>query len=82
MKRRSFLVEVQRLGHHLPVLGGALGVIALSIACTSTASHVVRRLIGNGGDVAALLTVEADGFAGTFAKAMVWGEKVLAFLGL
>lgn len=84
MKRqdtRSILTEAQRLARHLPVLCGAFGVAALSVAGINAASHTMRALLGNGGDVTALLTTHAHGFTVAFAKAMMWGERVLAFLG-
>lgn len=79
---RTIFAELRILGRHLPVLGGVLGVTALSVAGMKIATHLVRELMGNGGDVTALMTRHVETVTVTFAKAMVFGEKALAALGL
>ena len=78
----AILTELGKLARHLPVLGGALGVVALSLATLSLTNHTVQALLGNGGDVTAVLTRHADTVTTAFVKAMAWGERVLASLAI
>ncbi len=80
--RRTAFAELGTLARHLPVLGGVLGVTALSVAGMKIATHLVRELMGNGGDVTALLTVQLETLSAVSVKAMAWGERALTFLGL
>lgn len=80
--QKSATNELGTLARHLPVLGGALGVIALSMATLSLANHTVEALLGNGGDVTALVTMQADTLTTAFVKTMAWGERVLASLSI
>ena len=79
---RTAFAELRTLARHLPVLGGVLGVTALSVAGMKIATHLVRELMGNGGDVTALITRHTETVTVVFAKAMMFGERALAALGL
>ena len=76
------LTDLGKLARHLPVLGGAMGVVALSMATLSLANYTVQALLGNGGDVTAVLALHADTVSTAFVKTMAWGEKVLASLAI
>jgi hypothetical protein len=45
------------------------------------AEHIVRELIGNGGDVTALVMQQIEMLTVVSVKVSVWGEQLLAFLG-
>jgi hypothetical protein len=77
-----FVTEVKKLGRHLPVLGGALGVVVLSAASIGVAEHFVRQLLGNGGDVTALISHQLEMLAAVSVKATGWGEQVLTYIGV
>ncbi len=79
---RTIFAELCILGRHLPVLGGVLGVTALSVAGMKIATHLVHELMGNGGDVTALMTRHVETVSVVFAKVMVFGVRAFADLGL
>ena len=79
---RPILAEVQRLARHLPVLGGAVGVVMLSIVSIGIAEHTVRELLGNGGDVTALVSRQVEMLTAVSVKATAWGEQVLTLIGI
>lgn len=79
---KTVLTEVKVLARHLPVLGGVVGVVVLSMASIGMAKHLVRELLGSGGDVTALVTGQIEMLTAVSVKATVWGGQVLAFLSI
>jgi hypothetical protein len=78
----TLLAAIGRLGRHLPVLGGAIGVVALSMASLSLVEHVVRELLGNGGDVNALVAQHLETLTVVSVKATALGEQIVAYVGI
>jgi len=78
----TFLTSVGRLGRHLPVLGGAIGVVVLSMTTLNVAEHLVRELLGNGGDVNALVVRHMETLTVVSVKATAWSEQILAYVGV
>lgn len=79
---KAVLAEVKALARHLPVLGGAAGVVVLCTVSIGIAEHAVRELLGSDGDVTALVTRHVEALTAVSVKAAAWGEQVLAFLGV
>jgi hypothetical protein len=76
----SFLVSVARLARHLPLLGGLVGVPALSAAAVSFANQVTQAFLAPG-DATAMISVELQEFAAAWIKLGVVLEQAAVFVG-
>jgi hypothetical protein len=78
----TFFTSIGRLGRHLPALGGAFSVALLSMASLSIGGHVVRELLGNGGDLNALVARHMETLTVVSVKATALGEQILFYFGV
>jgi hypothetical protein len=74
----EFWPSVGRLGRHLPVLGGLLGLPVLCAGAVS-AAHWASEAVFGGGDVTGALKQAMQMATVAWVKADVWIDQAIAF---
>lgn len=77
----THFASAARLGRHLPLLGGLLGVPTLSAAAISFANHVTREVFPTG-DATALVAAQLRALTVVWIKLAVALEQAATFVGL
>jgi hypothetical protein len=79
LQANEFWPSVGRLGRHLPVLGGLLGLPVLCAGAAS-AAHRVSEAVFGGGDVTVALNQALQMAAVALVKADLWIDRAMAFV--